>query len=327
MADPAPDDGADVAPALFSRLAADPLADLLGIVLEQVRPGYARAVMTVGPQLLNAVGTAHGGATMALLDVVHAAVSNSHGTVAVAQDVHTEFLAPGRPGDRLVAEGTEGHRSRRTAVYRIEARAQDGRLVATALARGVRIGRDLGGVVVLAVPLPAMAGALEGLDVDPAATVTDLGSVKTPVLAELGPALGGRYVGGHPMCGTERSGHEATDPGLFTGARWALCLEPGTELPRWLRVAEVALAVGAEVVPVTAAEHDDAVAAISHVPHLLAAALATAAGQAGPLALALAAGSFRDGTRVIGSDPGFVTALVEGNAGPAGAALNRVRAH
>jgi len=106
MADPAPDDGADVAPALFSLLAADPLADLLGIVLEQVRPGYARAAMTVGPQLLNAVGTAHGGATMALLDVVHAAVSNSHGTVAVAQDVHTEFLAPGRAGDRLVAEGT-----------------------------------------------------------------------------------------------------------------------------------------------------------------------------------------------------------------------------
>src|SRR5918997_329969 len=138
MADPAPDETADVAPALFSVLAADPLADLLGIVLEQVRPGYARAVMTVGPQLLNAVGTAHGGATMALLDVVHAAVSNSHGTVAVAQDVHTEFLAPGRPGDRLVAEGTEVHRSRRTAVYRIEARAQDGRLGATALARGFR---------------------------------------------------------------------------------------------------------------------------------------------------------------------------------------------
>jgi prephenate dehydrogenase len=193
-----------------------------------------------------------------------------------------------------------------------------------AAARGVRIGRDLGGVVVLAVPLPAMAGALEGLDVDPAATVTDLGSVKTPVLAELGPALGGRYVGGHPMCGTERSGHEAADPGLFTGARWALCLEPGTELPRWLRVAEVALAAGAEVVPATAAEHDDAVAAVSHAPHLLAAALAAAAGEAGPLALALAAGSFRDGTRVIGSDPGFVTAMVQGNAGPTAAALARV---
>ncbi|MGY1733209.1 prephenate dehydrogenase/arogenate dehydrogenase family protein [Geodermatophilus sp. SYSU D01045] len=195
-----------------------------------------------------------------------------------------------------------------------------------AAARGVRVTRELGGVVVLAVPLPAMATALDGLDVDPAATVTDLGSVKVPVLASVGAALGGRFVGGHPMAGTERSGHGATDPGLFRGARWALCLEPGTDLRRWLRAAEVALDAGAEVVPVTAAEHDDAVAAVSHVPHLLAAALAAAAGEAGPLALALAAGSFRDGTRVIGSDPAFVTAIVEGNAGPTAAALARVRA-
>jgi acyl-CoA thioesterase len=131
----------DVPAELFARLAADPLAAHLGITLEQVRPGYARATMTVGPQLLNSVGTAHGGATMALLDVVHSAVSNSHGTVAVAQDVHTEFLAAGRPGDRLVAEGVEVHRTNRTAVYRIEARAQDDRLVATALARVFRTDR------------------------------------------------------------------------------------------------------------------------------------------------------------------------------------------
>jgi prephenate dehydrogenase len=194
-----------------------------------------------------------------------------------------------------------------------------------AAARGVVISQDLSGVVVLAVPLPAMAGALDGLTVDPDATITDLGSVKGPVLASVGTALGGRFVGGHPMCGTERSGHEAVDPGLFTGARWALCLESGTELPRWLRVAEVALAVGAEVVPTTAAEHDDAVAAVSHVSHLVAAALAAGAGEAGPLALSLAAGSFRDGTRVAGSDPAFVTAMVEGNAGPTAAALARVQ--
>jgi prephenate dehydrogenase len=189
----------------------------------------------------------------------------------------------------------------------------------------VRITQELSGVVVLAVPLPAMATALDDLSVDPDATVTDLGSVKTPVLAGLGPALGGRLVGGHPMCGTERSGHTAVDPGLFAGARWAVCLESDTELPRWLRVAELALAVGAEVVPVTAVEHDEAVAAISHVPHLLAAALAAAAADAGPLALALAAGSFRDGTRVAGSDPAFVTAMVEGNAGPTAVALRGVQ--
>src|SRR5918911_285608 len=112
----------DVPAELFARLAADPLAGHLGITLEQIRPGY-------------------GGATMALLDVVHAAVSNSHGTVAVAQDVHTEFLSPGAEGDVLVAEGVEVHRSSRTAVYRIDARVQDGRLVATALARVFRTDR------------------------------------------------------------------------------------------------------------------------------------------------------------------------------------------
>jgi prephenate dehydrogenase len=194
-----------------------------------------------------------------------------------------------------------------------------------AAARGVQITRELSGVVVLAVPLPALATALDELTIDPDATVTDVGSVKVPVLETLGAAYGSRFVGGHPMAGTERSGHGATDPGLFSGARWAVCLDPGTDLHRWLRVVEVALAVGAEVVPVTSVEHDDAVAAVSHVSHLLAAALAAAAGQAGPLALGLAAGSFRDGTRVAGSDPDFVTAMVEGNAGPTAAGLARVQ--
>ena len=139
-----PTESGEVAAELFAQLAADPLADHLGIIPEQVRPGYAWAAMSVTPQRLNAVRTLHGGATMALLDVVHATVSNSHGTVAVAQDVHTEFLAAGRPGDRLVAEGAELHRSSRTAVYRIDARAQDGRLVATALARVYRTDRAWG---------------------------------------------------------------------------------------------------------------------------------------------------------------------------------------
>ena len=203
----------------------------------------------------------------------------------------------------------------------------DGAARDAAAARGVRIAQDLDGVVVLAVPLPAMTTALDGLTVTPDATITDLGSVKGPVLRALGERWGTRFVGGHPMCGTERSGHAAVDPALFTGARWAVCLEEDTELPRWLRVAELALAVGAEVVPVTAVEHDDAVAAISHVPHLLAAALAEAAADAGPLALGLAAGSFASGTRVIASDPAFVTAMVEANAGPTAAALARVLAH
>src|SRR4051794_21836460 len=137
MADPQDDVPAE----LFARLATDPLAAHLGITLEEIRPGYARATMTVGPQLLNTVGTAHGGAPMALPHPAPPAVSNSHGTVAIAQDFHTEFLSAGRPGDRLEAEGVEVHRSSRTAVYRIEARTQDDRLIATALARVFRTDR------------------------------------------------------------------------------------------------------------------------------------------------------------------------------------------
>src|SRR4051795_5343910 len=223
----------------------------------------------------------------------------------------------GQLGGSLAAALAAGGRP--VAGWDVDPAARD-----AAAARGVTVTRELGGVVVLAVPLPAMGTALDGLTVDPAATVTDLGSVKGPVLDTVGAAFGGRFVGGHPMCGTERSGHTAVDPALFTGARWALCLEAETELSRWLRVAEVALAVGAEVVPVTAVEHDDAVAAISHAPHLLAAALAAAAADAGPLALALAAGSFRGGTRVIGSDPAFVTAMVEGNAVHTAEAMARI---
>ena len=136
----------EVDPQLFRLLATDPVSDLLGIHFESITPGYARASMLVTHEMLNAPGTAHGGAMMALIDVVHAAVSNSHGVLAVAQDVHTEFLAAGAEGDELVCEGFEISRTTRTAVYRIDVHAigrsdrPGGRLLATALARVFRIG-------------------------------------------------------------------------------------------------------------------------------------------------------------------------------------------
>ncbi len=136
----------DITAQLFAALSADPLARLLGIQIESIRPGRARATMALTREHLNAVGSGHGGATMALIDVVHAAVSNSHGTVAVAQEVHTEFLAPSAQGDELVCEAVELQRTRRTAIYRIEVRTQPGEgqdpaLVATALARVYRTGK------------------------------------------------------------------------------------------------------------------------------------------------------------------------------------------
>jgi prephenate dehydrogenase len=124
------------------------------------------------------------------------------------------------------------------------------------------------------------------------------------------------------MAGRETSGFAASDPHLFDGCAWVLCLdEDHTDLRHWLGLAAVVTSLGARAVPATTAEHDRAVAAVSHVPHLLAAALTTtAAGDA--LAATLAAGSFRDGTRVAASPPGLIAAMCGGNAPAVGSALD-----
>src|SRR5207302_6511039 len=103
-----------------------------------------------------------------------------------------------------------------------------------------------------------------------------------------------RFVGGHPMAGTVESGWRAGNSALFGGAAWVACVEAETDLAAWVEVARLALDVGAQVVPLAAAAHDEAVARISHLPHLLAAVLATVGAQGGPLAIALAAGSYTD---------------------------------
>jgi prephenate dehydrogenase len=144
--------------------------------------------------------------------------------------------------------------------------------------------------------------------------VTDVVSVKRPVLAAAhATGLGGRYVGGHPMAGTEHAGFAASDPALLDGAAWVLCVEDDTDLAAWRAVAELVTGAGCRVVPCSAAAHDDAQARISGLPHLLAAALATVGARGGPLAAVLAAGSFRDGARVAGSRPELIAALCDSN--------------
>ena len=150
--------------------------------------------------------------------------------------------------------------------------------------------------------------------------VTDVVSVKEPMRQLVARRLRGDglrlsgYVGGHPMAGKETAGFAATDPNLFTGCAWVLCLEEETDLNDWLSMARLVTSLKARVVPTTADDHDRVVAAVSHVPHLLAVALANAIGD--PLAGTLAAGSFRDGTRVAGSPPELIAAMCGGNAGP-----------
>jgi prephenate dehydrogenase len=191
-------------------------------------------------------------------------------------------------------------------------------------------------LVVLAVPLPAVAGVLDELvAVGYSGLVTDVTSVKGPVQELVAQRLHGRqsrlagFVGGHPMAGRETSGFAAADADLFNGCAWVLCLEPGpdpvTSLTDWLELAALVTSLGARAVPATADEHDRAVALVSHVPHLLAVALASAA-SSNPLALSLGAGSFRDGTRVAASPPALIAAMCGGNAGAVAPALDAVLA-
>src|SRR5262249_27001971 len=122
-----------------------------------------------------------------------------------------------------------------------------------------------------------------------------------------------RFGGGHPMTGTADSGWAAGYAGLFTRAPWVVSVDDHVDPQVWSMVMTLALDCGALVVPAKSDEHDAAAAAISHLPHLLAEALAVSAGEV-PLAFALAAGSFRDGTRVAGTAPALVRAMCEGNA-------------
>ncbi|MQA12044.1 MAG: prephenate dehydrogenase [Pseudonocardiaceae bacterium] len=170
-------------------------------------------------------------------------------------------------------------------------------------------------LVVLAMPLPEVDGVLARVaELAPECRLSDVVSVKEPVARSVRRAVpGARYVGGHPMAGTSSSGWAAGSASLFDGAAWVTTVDERTELEVWRDVASLALDAGAHVVPVSTAEHDDAVARISHLPHVFAAVLAAVGADGGPLAMALAAGSFGDGTRVAGSNPELVRAMCEGN--------------
>jgi prephenate dehydrogenase len=170
-------------------------------------------------------------------------------------------------------------------------------------------------LVVLAVPLPAVVDVLAAVARHaPHCRLTDVVGVKQPVaaaVARLAPSA--RYVGGHPMAGTSASGWAAGSATLFSGASWVVGSDDGADPVVWAQVAQLALDCGAHVVPAGAADHDAAVARISHLPHVLAAVLASVGADGGPLAMALGAGSFTDGTRVAASRPELVRALCEGN--------------
>jgi acyl-CoA thioesterase len=118
---------AAVADAMYAR---DAASHALGMVLEEVRPGYARLRMTVREDMLNGHGTCHGGVVFALADSAFAFACNSHGVVTVAAGCSIEFLAPAHEGDELVAVAEERIRRGRHGVYDVDIRREGGELVA-----------------------------------------------------------------------------------------------------------------------------------------------------------------------------------------------------
>ena len=122
-----------------------------------------------------------------------------------------------------------------------------------------------------------------------------------------------RFVGGHPLAGTEDSGWGAADPLLFRDAPWTLTIEHDTDIEAWLRLAALVCDLGAKPVPITAAEQDAAVARVIGLPHVLAEALALTGLAGGPLGLSLAAGSYMSGSRVARTRPELVATWCDGN--------------
>ena len=158
-------------------------------------------------------------------------------------------------------------------------------------------------LAVVATPPSALAETAERLLEAGAEVVTDVGSVKTPVASAVADP---RFVGGHPMAGNEQDGLTGADPDLFRDAVWVLTPTEATEDASLAAVRETVSSFGAQVISLTPERHDALVAVVSHVPHLTAAVLMRIAeGRSSEhrALLRLAAGGFRDMTRVAAGHP------------------------
>lgn len=170
-------------------------------------------------------------------------------------------------------------------------------------------------LIVLATPARRAGEWLERLgDLHFRGLVTDVASTKAGIVSAAAESLGegAIFVGGHPMAGSERSGVAASDPELFQGAYYVLTPTETTDADAYGRLHALLTSVGARVIAVRPEEHDEAVAAISHVPHVAASALtnlAAARVSTGSDVLRLAAGGFKDMTRIAAGSPELWTGI------------------
>ena len=172
-------------------------------------------------------------------------------------------------------------------------------------------------LVVLAAPVDALEGLVAAIAgrVSEDAVVTDVGSAKAAAVAAGESAFGSSFVGGHPMAGSERHGIEAASADLFRDAWWILTPTRATAATAYARVADLVGLLGAKPVAVSPGKHDSLVARLSHVPQLTASALVDLAAGAGEreALLGLAAGGFRDVTRIAASNPDLWVTILRSN--------------
>ncbi len=159
-------------------------------------------------------------------------------------------------------------------------------------------------LVVLATPVAAVDGYLERLaEWGYRGVVTDTLSTKSHILKAAAEILPHRhnYVPGHPMSGSEKNGIDGARADLFEGANWILCPDSDTPPEHFQRLHELITSFGARVVALAPEEHDRSIAVVSHVPHIVAASLVQLASRhadAQQSLMRLAAGGFKDSTRI-----------------------------
>ncbi len=177
-------------------------------------------------------------------------------------------------------------------------------------ARAAAVGASL---IILCTPVETMAELSRQIvlaDLAEDCLITDVGSVKGLVVSDLEPIFGLRFIGSHPMAGSEKTGIEVARANLFEKAACLLTPRPGADSGRLRHFWET---LGCHVLEMTPEEHDLKVARISHLPHMMAAITTLAALRGDPSSIACVAGGFRDTTRVASGDPGLWTGIALAN--------------
>ncbi len=233
--------------------------------------------------------------------------------------IRLAILGPGLLGGSIALA------ARRAGSFHVAAWARRPQAVAEMEQRGLAdvVSSDLSTVVkgadlvVLCVPIGAMGALARQIApmLSPRAVVTDVGSVKSPVVDELRGIFGqaGRFVGSHPMAGSEQTGIAAARAELFDGAACIVTPDEHSDHEAVEQVRALWRSLGGRALELSPSQHDEIVALISHFPHLLAATLVNIVGQKNAAAFDFSGPGFRDTTRVASGPAAMWSEILRSN--------------